>query len=360
MKSQLKWASFVFAVFGLSACQSGSDEAPGSSATIEGVSYTVSPRIAGRILKVHVDEGDAVEAGQVLVELECEEPTAALAEAQAVLAASLARKSQAAAQQGLAKKGVDIASRQTAAAGANVAATRSQVSVFTEQIQNAERTIERIEKLRANGGGTAKQLDDARTQLAVLTQQRDAVEATTRAAQAQRNVSVGGEMSAQGQVAVADAGLSLADADIARSTAAVSRATWFKEGCQITATQAGTVNMRAFDPGEFVGPGTRILRVVNIETVEATFYLGNRDLELAKPGVAVEVVPDSMLDQVFHCVIKSVSEMAEFTPRTVQTSDDRERLVYAVKVELPNADKRLHPGMPVEVRIVAAKGKVAK
>jgi HlyD family secretion protein len=358
MKSQIRWPGLVFLVCGLAACPSGSDKVPGSSATIEGVSYTVSPRIAGRILKIHVDEGDAVKAGQLLVELECEEPQAALAEAQAVLAASLARKGQATAQQGVAEKGVDIASRQTVAAGANVSATRSQVSVITEQIQNAERMVARIEQLRAKGGGTAKQLDDAKTQVAVLTQQRDAVEATTRAAQAQRNVSAGGVLSAQGQVAVAEAGLSLADADIARSNAAVSRATWYKDGCQIVATQPGTVNMRAFEPGEYVGPGTRILRIVNIETVEATFYLGNRDLELAKPGVAVEMVPDSMENQVFHGVIKSVSEVAEFTPRTVQTSDDRERLVYAVKVEVPNADKKLHPGMPVEVRIATA-GKAA-
>lgn len=346
--------SLAVAVF-LAACNSSDDNHPGSSATIEGLAFNVSPRISGRIKAIYVDEGDVVKAGDVVVELECDEPDAVVSEVTAALSASQARLQQAQAQKAAAIKGVDIATLQTAAAGATVNATRSQISVLDEQIANAKRSVERIQKLRAVGGGTAKQLDDARTGLAVLQQQRAALDANTQAAVARRKATKGGEFGAESQVALADAGIALAQADIERSTAGVTKAKWYQAGCRITAAAPGTVEVRAFEPGEFVGPGTRLLRVVNTATVEATFYVANADLELARPGAEVVVVPDAILNRKFVGTIVSVSESAEFTPRSIQTADDRQRLVYAVRAKINNSDGKLHPGMPVEVRIGSSK-----
>ena len=339
----------------LAGCNASGETSSGSSATIEGMTYNVSPRIAARIKTIKVDEGDAVKSGDVLVELECDDPNATVLEATAGLSAAQARLQQAQAQVEAATKGVDIASLQTAAAGANVNATRSQFAVLDEQITNAQRTVERLVTLRASGGGTAKQLDDAKTSLAVLKQQRSSIDANTKAAVAKRRATKGGEVTAESQVALANAGVAMAQADIERSMAAVTKAKWFQEGCQITAAGDGTIQMRAFEPGEFVGPGTPILRVVSTATVKATFYVSNADLEMAKPGVAVQVVADAMPDKTFKGEVQSVSEMAEFTPRSIQTQDDRQRLVYAVRAEIPNADNKLHPGMPVEIRLEASK-----
>lgn len=336
-------------------CTGSADTSGGSSATIEGLTYNVSPRIQARIRAIHVDEGDAVKAGQVVVDLECDDPDATVLEATAGLSAAEARLDQAQAQRTAATKGVSVASLQTRAAGASVTATRSQVAVLEAQIANAERTVERIERLRAGGGGTGKQLDDARTGLAVLQQQRDSINATTQAAIARKRATAGGEVTAESQVALADAGVAMAQADIERAKAALTKAKWFQDGCSVTAATDGTVQLRVFEPGEFVGPGMPILRIVNTTTVKATFYLPNRDLELASPGAAVTVVADAMPDKTFRGAVQSVSQSAEFTPRSIQTQDDRERLVYAVRAEIPNPDGELHPGMPVEVRVERSK-----
>lgn len=341
--------------FLLAGCQSTDAKPTGSSATIEGVTYNVSPRIAARIQAIHVQEGNTVKAGQVLVDLECADPDAAVLGATAGLRAAQARVDQAVAQRTAALKGVNIASLRTAAAGANVNAAKSQTSVLDAQIANAERMVERLERLRAGGGGTAKQLDDAKTSLAVLQQQRASIDANTQAAIASRRATAGGEATAESQVSLADAGVAMAQADVERAKAALDQAKWLQSGCQLTAPADGTVQLRAFEPGEFVGPGTRVLRVVNTATVTATFYLSNKDLDLAAPGTKVQVVADAIDGKTFPGVVQTVSESAEFTPRSIQTSDDRQRLVYAVKAEIPNQNKELHPGMPVEVRVEKSK-----
>lgn len=343
----------LLATAGLVSCTNSADTNRGSSATIEGLTYNVSPRIAARIKAVRVDEGDTVKPGDVLVELECDDPDATVLEATAGLNAAQARLQQAQAQRAAAEKGVSIASLQTRAAGASVTATRSQIAVLDSQIANAERTVERLERLRAGGGGTAKQLDDARTGLLVLQQQRSAIDATTSAAVAKQRATAGGEVTAESQVALADAGIGMAQADVERASAGLTKARWYQEGCSILATTGGTVQLRAMEPGEFVGPGAPILRIVNSSTVKATFYVANADLELATPGVAVKAVADAMPDKSFDGTIQSVSQSAEFTPRSIQTRDDRQRLVYAVRAEFPNPDNALHPGMPVEVRLEA-------
>ena len=78
----------------------------------------------------------------------------------------------------------------------------------------------------------------------------------------------------------------------------------------------------------------------------------NRDLGAARPGQRVEIVADTYPDRTFPGTIASVAAEAEFTPRNIQTRDDRDRLVYAVRVTIENPDEKLRPGMPVEVRIV--------
>ena len=330
------------------------DAPPGSSATIEGRQFDVSPRMAGRIDVIHVDEGDRVGKGQLLVELVCDQPEAALKEAEAALAIAQARRQQAVAMRDAAKEGIDIAARQTDAAGANVKATRSRAAVLQTQIESAQRSIGRLEKLRKGGGGTEQQLDDARTALAVLQDQQSSAEAATRAARAQERAVAGGEKAAESQVAVAEAGIVMADADILRAEAAVGRAQTAVGDCRVVAAADGTVQLRAFEPGEFVMPGARVLTVVDTDTVEATFYLPNEFLDAAAPGVEVRVVADALPDDPMMGRITHVSESAEFTPRNVQTRDDRDRLVYAVKVEIANPDGKLRPGMPAEIRLEEA------
>jgi HlyD family secretion protein len=111
------------------------------------------------------------------------------------------------------------------------------------------------------------------------------------------------------------------------------------------------VATRALEPGEAVVPGSVILTLTDLSEARTRFYLPNDALGLAAPGVRVRVVADAYPKETFSGTIYYVSPRAEFTPRNVQTRADRERLVYAVQVRLPNADGRLRSGMPVEVTL---------
>jgi HlyD family secretion protein len=126
--------------------------------------------------------------------------------------------------------------------------------------------------------------------------------------------------------------------------------------CTLKAPRAGYVLVRAYEPGEVVMPGARVLTLVDTSEVEATFYLPNAELSAASPGREVEVRADTYGDQVFRGQIERVGVEAEFTPRNVQTRQDRDRLVYAVAVTVPNPDGLLRPGMPVEITIPGTAG----
>jgi HlyD family secretion protein len=126
--------------------------------------------------------------------------------------------------------------------------------------------------------------------------------------------------------------------------------------CTLLAPISGVVQTRAFEPGEVALPGTKVLTLVAIENVEATFYVPNAELAGAAAGRPVVGVADAYRDESFRGEIVSVSPKAEFTPRNTQTRADRDRLVYAVKARFPNQGKKLRPGMPIEVSIPGTEG----
>jgi HlyD family secretion protein len=113
------------------------------------------------------------------------------------------------------------------------------------------------------------------------------------------------------------------------------------------------VATRVLEPGEPVQPGSAVLTITDLTEARTRFYLPNAELAAAAPGREVRVRADAYPGQVFAGTIFYVSPRAEFTPRNVQTRDDRDRLVYAVEVRIANPDLRLRSGMPVEVEIVS-------
>jgi HlyD family secretion protein len=98
-------------------------------------------------------------------------------------------------------------------------------------------------------------------------------------------------------------------------------------------------------------PGTKILTLVRIDRVEATFYVPNRELASVSAGKGVTAIADAYPDRTFNGTISRVASQAEFTPRNVQTREDRDRLVYAVTAVFDNPSNELRPGMPVEVTV---------
>ena len=309
----------------------------GGNGVIEGQQVDISARIPSRIQAVKAQEGDRVEAGQVLVELDCREPRAALAAAQAQAEVAKGRAAAARAQ-------VDAALNAAKASKAAIAASGAQERAVAANRGAAMKQAARVKKLRGEGGATEVQLDQISATVEDLGQRINALRAQSSAAKGKAAAASAQARAASEQAKAALAGIQAAGAGVQRALVAVGE-------CQLKTPLAGVVLLRALEPGEVVLPGSRVLTVVRLETVQTTFYLPNRELAAAAPGKAVTVVADAYQGREFKGKILSVAAEAEFTPRNVQTREDRDRLVFQVKVAIPNPKGELRPGMPVEVTI---------
>jgi HlyD family secretion protein len=314
----------------------------GSSGIIEGTEVSVTARLAARIEKVNVEEGDPVKAGQVLVQLDCREQEAMLSAAEAGLAAAKSRALASTSQ-------IDVAKGSASAALAGASATKAQREALEEARKLNDKTLDRIRKLKASGVTTDVELDRYESQQRQLQEQSLALESQIRAAQDQAGAATAQAQAARSTSDAARVAIEAAAADLARAKVAVGE-------CELLSPLDGLVQTRAFEPGELALPGTRILTIVRLDPVEAVFFVPNRELAAAVAGGRVTVRADAYPEQVFAGVMRRVAAQAEFTPRNVQTREDRDRLVYAVTAELPNASGRLRPGMPVEVTIDGSEG----
>jgi HlyD family secretion protein len=309
----------------------------GGTGTIEGTEINVTARIPARILAVHVREGDPVKAGQLLVELDCAEPEAALSQAQAQLATAEASVQAALAQ-------VRAADGSTTVAQRSVAVTRAEGLVAEADQANIAKEAERVRSLHASGALPTSQLDQIETSKVGATERIAMVKANREAATARVGVAYQNRQAAAAQTEAARKNADAARAGVARAESTVRE-------CRLFAPREAIVQTRSYEPGEVVLPGANLLSLVYLDEVRATFYLPNAELGAAGPKKAVTVVADAYPGQHFTGFIRHVSAKAEFTPKNVQTREDRDRLVYAVEVTLANPEKKLRPGMPVEVAI---------
>jgi HlyD family secretion protein len=360
--------------------QEAAQDAPsGGTGTVEGVEVDIVSRLSARIRAIHVEEGDAVKVGQVVVELDCSEPLAMRAEAAARVAVAEAglRVAEAAARaarfSAAGARAAALAARHVAtsaragvfAAEATLRAAAAQTDALASERDVAAKMAKRATLLQRQEAGTEAELDtalgraraldrqvaSARASVAAARERRASAEGSAAASAAQADASGAQSRAARAQAAAAAVQIESARQTAEAARAALRRAEIAVAECKLAAPRAGVVLSRNFEPGEVVLPGARILTLADLATVRTTFFIPNAELAHAVPGRAVELSADAYPGEVFKGKILSVSSKAEFTPRNVQTREDRDRLVYAVKVEVPNPDGRLRPGMPVEVRI---------
>jgi HlyD family secretion protein len=311
----------------------------GGSGEIEGTEVDLASRVGAHVLEQRVREGDQVKAGELLVVLDCADPQATLAEAEARLAAARAQAAAAAASVVASRRGRE------AAAAAQLAA-RAQAASFAAQRDAAPRQARRLEELGSDV--TLASRDQTRSGAEGLEHQTRAALAQAAASEEQTRAAVAA-IQASGAQAVA------AEAQMKAAEAARSRARLLVDECQVRAPRDAVVDDLPREPGELVGAGQTLVKLVALDEVKAVFYLPNAELAAAKPGAEAIVIADAWPSVRFEGVVRTVGAQAEFTPRNIQTRTDRDRLVYPIEVFVRNPDGKLRPGMPVQVLLPGSK-----
>jgi len=279
--------------------------------------------------------GRPVMAGAVLVELDCADQGAALAESEARLASA---KAQAAA----AVANVDASRSSREAAAASEAAAKAQAEGLAAQRDVARREAARLDSLPEDVSVSAR--DRARGGAVQLTAQAAAAEAQARAS-AEQSRAASLAIQASSAQAISSA------AGVQASGEAARRIRLLADECVLRAPRDAMLDDLPHEVGELVAAGQPLARLVDISEVKATFYLPNAEIGAARPGGKATVVADAFPDRKFEGTIASVSAKAEFTPRNIQTRSDRDRLVYPVEVRVMNPEGLLRPGMPVQVTL---------
>jgi len=121
--------------------------------------------------------------------------------------------------------------------------------------------------------------------------------------------------------------------------------------CKIVAPLTGTILNKYHEPGEMVNPGTRLFTMANLQDIYAYIYVPQESVAKLKIGQKLTGILPELKDKEFAGTISHINDEAEFTPKNVQTREERTRLVFGVKIAFDNKDEILKPGMTVEVNL---------
>ena len=292
-----------------------------ASGTVEATDADLGFQVPGRVAEVVVAEGDAVKAGDELARLDTRELDAAVAGARAQLDAAQARLNEL-------ERGARPQEVLTAEAAVRAAATRA---------EEARAEQERAATLFAGG--------------AISRQARDRAEAALQVAgaaltQAEEQLALVEEGPRAETIGAQRAAVEQARANVDRTEAALSHAI-------ITAPFDGVVTVRHREPGEAVTPGAPVLTVLQPDDRWVRIYVREDQMGLVRLGAEAEIVADTDPTRVYTGEVVFIGSEAEFTPRNVQTAEERIKLVYPVKVRITSDENfDLKPGVPADVTLV--------
>jgi len=312
-----------------------------ASGTIEVVTITISPELGGRVAAVNVAEGQAVAAGDVLVQFDTSLLEAQQAQAEAALAAAQGSQAAASFQAEAAQANYDLLAAGPSDEQLAVAQTvvdRARVALQTAE--DAYDALPEAARDTPDGIALAGQVDAAEANLANAEAQYDLTAAGARpeqlaAAEAQLKAAGVQAGVVAAQVQTAQAAVDVIKVQIAKLT--------------ITAPANGVILSRAIEPGEVATPGAALLTLGQLDDLTITVYVPEDRYGVLKLGQTANVTVDSYPDRVFPATVSHIADHAEFTPRNVQTAEGRQSTVFAIKLTLSNADGTLKPGMPADV-----------
>jgi len=349
------------------------------SGTIEATQSNLAFQVGGRVTRVFVREGQAVATGQVLAELDRSESEAFLEQARANLLRAQEQQKQLESILEIYRKTLP---EEVARAEAGGRALRAQVEEFlagnrVQDVERARQALLTAESIRQEANRDRERYDQLYPAGSISEKERDIVKLKSETAyrdyeRAQEAYDLAKEGTRRETIAAAQARLAEGEAvlrsarhnlqrieaaqrDVAAARAQVRVAVAVQEQAAIqlermrlSAPVPGIITSRNVEPGEVVTPSREVLTLSDLSRVDLKIFVSEGEIGQVKPGQAVDVRVDSFPAKTYRGTVAFISPEGEFTPKFIQTHKERVKLVFLVKVSLPNPRLELKTGMPAD------------
>jgi HlyD family secretion protein len=292
----------------------GSEGLASGNGRIEATEIDVAAKHAGRVSEILVREGEFVKAGQVVAHMNIDTLEAQLRESQA---------QERQAQSNAANARSQLAQRQAERAAALAVVTQREAEHSLAKTRSGRSSM-----LAAEGAASRQQADDDRATVQTAA-------ATVSAARAQVAAAEAAIQTARAQVAGAEAAIAAARATIERIQADITDSA-------LTAPRDGRVQFRVVQPGEVIAAGGRVLNLVDLTDVFMTFFLPTAHAGRISPGSEVRLVLDAFPNHVIPAKVSFIADVAQFTPKTVETASEREKLMFRIRAHISPDLLRAH------------------
>lgn len=380
------------------------------SGSIEAKIIAITSNTGGRIVAMYADEGDEVHQGDPLVQLDTSLLLAQLNQLEAALASARANLAEVSApprpeevaaaeaelQQAIANRDGAYAVWQQAQSivsnplelKAQVDATRGQVALLQKDVEAAQATlkeaviqrdeaarnqsndeaitlsqvaVKKAESAQGNLAAAEAELAGTQRQLELLIAiQKNPLDLITRANAAQEayEQAKAAVLVAETKLALVKAGpmpeeVAIAQAQVQQAEAALARAQVQIDKMSLAVPRDGIITDRSANPGELAAPGATLMNLGNLDRVTLTVYIPETQIGRVRVDQTAQVTVDAYPGETFEGTVTFIALQAEFTPKNVQTKEERVNQVFAVKISLDNPDHRLKPGMPADAEIIS-------
>jgi len=312
----MRFRTLALAAIALAGCGNNHPGTIDASGTLESVDVNVGTKVPGQVLRLYVDEGSRVRTGDTLALLD--QSTLELQWAQAKAGVDLARAQYQMLLNGARAEDINTAKEAVLQAGST--------------LKNAADDFDRMKALLATHSVTQKQYDDAESRLAVARAQDNT---------ARQNLQKMERFARPEEIAAAKARV-----DQAAAGAALLRQQ-LDDAC-IQAPVTGIVTHKPVEQGELLAVGATVATISRLDTLNLMIYVADTDLGKVRLGAPADVYVDTYANRAFPGRVVYVSPIAEFTPKNIQTKEDRTKLVFGVKLEVDNPQGILKAGMPAD------------
>lgn len=386
--------SLVMLLANVSLWGCGQSQATVYSGSIEGTEIPVQSEVSGTVKELPVAEGSVVKKGQLLLQLDDRQYQLQVQEAQAAVDAALAafndakagsraqEIAQAMAGVDQAKAQVEQAADKAKGAAEQVKALQASQAQVESSLQGAQATLAyqqkqlaRLQSLLQSGAASQQQVDQAQeavnqaqTQVNNLQAQWQTIAAQIRQAQAEQAAAVSqqwsaaaAERSAQAkldllQAGATDAHLQQLLAQKKQADAKLAQAKLQLSKTRILAPEDGVLLRKNVESGQVVQTGATLFTLLKKGELKVVIYVPEAQLNQVKTGQEATIRVDAYPNQSFAGKVTTISDQAEFTPKNVQTPDERSKMVFAVTIQLTSGLDQLKAGMPADVTLTEKAG----